>query len=90
MNQLDLANLAGIIKELRDEPFLANNEDEHRTVQLTLNALAIRLSSLYCTPHLTGKPPIAERHDWLAACGQRRLDVHPGDSDDTAITRDRL
>jgi hypothetical protein len=76
LTRADITDIACVIKELRDDPILANNEDENRTVQLTLNVLAIRLGTLFALAPVT----YYDRRQWHELCGNRSLNDRAGDA----------
>lgn len=75
MTRDEVTDIGNLIAELRDEPCLANDENENRTVQLTLNVLAIRLGTLFADRPVT----YYDRRQWHRLCDFRSLDERAGD-----------
>lgn len=76
LTRADVTDIAEVIREMRDDPILAYNENENRTVQLTLNVLAIRLGTLLAMQPVT----YFDRRQWHELCGNRSLSERAGDA----------
>jgi len=84
MTRDEVTDIANLIAELRDEPCLANDEEQNHTVQLTLNVLAIRLGTLFYSRPVT----YYDRRQWHRLCGFRSLNDIAGDKPSAEITGD--